>query len=127
MTPAMTTRELLLTAGDFKWSVNLGCAAALAIYFWKVDAVLWRRVVFAAAILVLWLALESPIDLLGDEYLFSVHMAAHLMMIVVVAPLFVLAIPEQTARAWLRIPFIARPRRAGWAGPPWPGFPPSSR
>lgn len=107
----MTTTKLLLTAWEFEWSINIGCAAALALYFWQVDAPLWRRACFVLGILVMVLALESPLDPLGDDYLFSAHMAQHLLLILVVAPLLVLGISERTTRAWLRVRPIANAER----------------
>lgn len=47
---------------------------------------------FAAGILALVLALQSPLDPLGED-LFSAHMAQHLMLMLVAAPLFVRARP----------------------------------
>ena len=83
----------------------------LAIYFWKIEAGLWRRISFALGILVLVLALESPLDPLGDDYLFSAHMAQHLFLILIVPPLLLLGIPERAARKWLRVPLIAKAER----------------
>ena len=103
----MTTAHFLRSAWDFEWSINLGSAAALALYFWKVRTGLWRRISFALGILVLLLSLESPLDPLGDDYLFSAHMAQHLLLILIVPPFLLLAIPEKDARAWLRVPLIA--------------------
>jgi putative membrane protein len=48
-----------------------------------------RAAAFAAGLVVVALALMSPIDTLGDERLFSVHMAQHLL-IMDVAPILVL-------------------------------------
>jgi putative membrane protein len=107
----MTTTDLFLNAWDFEWSINIGSAAALALYLWKVKAGLWRRLSFALGILVLVLALESPLDPLGDDYLFSAHMAQHLLLILIVPPLLVLAIPEQTTHRWLRVPLVAKAER----------------
>ena len=104
----MTTNHFLLTAWDFEWSINLGSIAAVALYFWKVRAGLRHRAFFLSGILVLILSLESPLDALGDDYLFSAHMAQHLLLIVIVPPLLLLGIPERPARAWLRVPLIAR-------------------
>lgn len=41
---------------------------------------------YAGGLVVLFLALESPLDEWGDEYLFSVHMVQHLLLILVVPP-----------------------------------------
>ena len=53
------------------------------------------RVYFAAGLLTLFLALESPIDVGGDRYLFSLHMLQHLLLAMVVPPLLLLGVPEQ--------------------------------
>jgi cytochrome c oxidase assembly factor CtaG len=108
---SMTTTRLLLTAWDFDPSVCVGCALALALYLWKVKAGAWRRSSFAAGIAVMFLALESPLDALSDSYLFSAHMAQHLLLILIVPPLLLLGIPRQTAQSWLKVPVVARAER----------------
>jgi cytochrome c oxidase assembly factor CtaG len=107
----MTTSHFLLTSWDFEWSINIGAAAALICYFWQVTASLWRRCFFFFGILILILSLESALDPLGDDYLFSAHMAQHLLLILAVSPSLVLGISRQTARAWLRFPLLARAER----------------
>jgi cytochrome c oxidase assembly factor CtaG len=104
---SMTTQRLLLTAWEPEWSINLGSAFALALYFWKVSVGAWRRVAFVSGIVVMMLALESPLDALGDDYLFSAHMAQHLLLILIVPPLLLLGIPQMTAREWLRHGWVA--------------------
>src|SRR2546422_8154800 len=61
------------------------------------------RAYFAAGLLALLLALESPIDVGGDRYLFSFHMLQHLLLAMVVPPLLLLALPEEW-RAFVPIP-----------------------
>lgn len=51
------------------------------------------------------LALISPLDTLGDEYLFSAHMVQHMLIAVVVPPLWLLGTPE-----WMLAPLLRRPR-----------------
>jgi putative membrane protein len=53
------------------------------------------RVYFAGGLLALFVALESPIDVGGDHYLFSLHMLQHLLLAMVVPPLLLLGLPEQ--------------------------------
>jgi putative membrane protein len=48
---------------------------------------------FHAGTLVGLMALTSPLDALGDEYLFSAHMVQHLMLVFIVAPLWLLGTP----------------------------------
>ena len=60
------------------------------------------RAYFAGGLLALFLALESPIDVGGDHYLFSLHMVQHLLLAMIVPPLLLLGLPEQW-RAFDRI------------------------
>lgn len=53
------------------------------------------RLYFALALLALILALESPIDVGGDRYLFSLHMVQHLLLAMVVPPLLLLGLPGE--------------------------------
>ncbi len=111
MAGTMTTSKLLLTAWDFEWSINLGCLALLILYFWKVRAGIWQRLSFVLGILVLSLSLQSPLDVLGDTYLFSAHMAQHLFLILIVPPFLLLGISECATRSWLMVPVVARAER----------------
>ncbi|MBV9100709.1 MAG: cytochrome c oxidase assembly protein [Candidatus Dormibacteraeota bacterium] len=70
-----------------------------------------RPVCFAAGMLVAFLALQSPIDRGGDEYLFSVHMLQHLMLMMVAPPLLLLGIAGAQSPPSGR---YARVRRAWW-------------
>lgn len=63
---------------------------------------------FAGAILLALLVLESPLDFVADHYLFSAHMVQHLVLILGVAPLLALSVPDgliedlkQSRLAWL--------------------------
>ncbi|HTU42368.1 MAG TPA: cytochrome c oxidase assembly protein [Candidatus Aquilonibacter sp.] len=107
----MTTTRLLLTAWDFDWSVILGCVLILMVYFLKGRADVWQRISFAAGVFILFLSLQSPLDPLGDTYLFSAHMAQHLLLILLVPPLLVLGISETEARSWLKIEWIVKAER----------------
>lgn len=64
-----------------------------------------RALAFAAALIVLLLALEPPLDDYADR-LFSAHMLQHLLLIGVVAPLLVLAAPWM--EIWRGVPLGAR-------------------
>ncbi|MEI8234593.1 MAG: cytochrome c oxidase assembly protein [Verrucomicrobiota bacterium] len=59
---------------------------------------------FLSGVVVMFLALVSPLDSLGDDYLFSAHMAQHILLDMVAPPLFVLGIPTEMAAALLRWP-----------------------
>ena len=84
----------------------------------------WRAVTLAAGLAALAAALLSPVDALAAELL-AVHMTQHVLLLLVAAPLLVLADPVPTllagmspaargrwARAWSRLTGLAR--RPGW-------------
>src|SRR4051794_23949871 len=52
-----------------------------------------RRGCFGMAILLLAVALLSPLDELSDRYLLVAHMIQHLLMVLLIAPLLVRALP----------------------------------
>jgi cytochrome c oxidase assembly factor CtaG len=54
---------------------------------------LGKRIIFHTGTLIGLLALVSPIDELGDEYLFSAHMVQHLPLLFIVGPLWLLGTP----------------------------------
>jgi putative membrane protein len=77
----------------------------------------WQAVAFGSGLAALFVALVSPLDALGSA-LFSAHMAQHLVLILVAAPLLVVgappvlflwALPEATRRA------VGRWYRRAWA------------
>jgi cytochrome c oxidase assembly factor CtaG len=95
----MTTARLLLSAWTWEPEVLATCAVLLLAYL-AADhyRLTWRTAAFAGGLCVILLALESPIDLLGDEYLFSIHMLQHLLLILIVPPLLLAGLPPR----WLR-------------------------
>ena len=105
--------ELHVTFGLLSWSVDptvlAGIAGLAAAYAWLLrhrGATLetWSpmsRVYFSAGLVVLLLALESPIDVGGDRYLFSLHMLQHLLLSMAVPPLLLLGLPARWL-AWNR-------------------------
>jgi putative membrane protein len=52
----------------------------------------------ALGVVLLWLASDWPMHDIAEEYLFSVHMAQHLLLTFAVPPVFLLATPEWLAR-----------------------------
>lgn len=98
----MTTGQLLLTAWDWEPSVLIGCAALVAGYWAEVRPITARAALFVAGVVFMLVALVSPIDVLGDSYLFSMHMLQHLLLVLVVAPLLLLGIPPHAFRRLLR-------------------------
>lgn len=113
-----------LGPADWTWepTVLLGIAAVVAGYaiarrrglltddddvspwFSSTRARLWF---FAAGVLVGFLALVSPIDTGGDQYLFALHMVQHLLLMMVAPPLCLLGIvgmrpPVAGPPGWMR-------------------------
>jgi putative membrane protein len=69
-----------------------------------------RLAAFAAGLLTIFLALESPIDTIGEERLFSVHMLQHLLLGDVAALLLVLGLDGRLLRPLLRVRAVHRLR-----------------
>lgn len=90
----MTTAKLLWQAWSWEPDVLISIALLVAAYFVLSKFRFERRTwLFLAGIFILLLALESPIGVLGEEDLFSFHMLQHLMLVLVVAPLWLAGIP----------------------------------
>ncbi|MBA2283206.1 MAG: cytochrome c oxidase assembly protein [Actinomycetota bacterium] len=71
---------------------------------------------FGLGMVVLWLASDWPVHDIAEERLYSVHMAQHLLLSYVAAPLFLLATPTWLARLLVRgtwVRFLVRPIVAG--------------
>jgi len=106
--------------GFWDWSLNppLVLVIGLAIAYWigsrrtvtprrTRNAQRTRSVCFHSGLAVLAIALSSPLDLLSEQ-LFWVHMVQHVLLLVVAAPLIVLARPW--VRLWRALPL-------GWRRP----------
>jgi cytochrome c oxidase assembly factor CtaG len=94
----------------FDPSVYLGL---LALYFGYAllarsveDAERKQTLYFLSGLLVLWLALESPIDTISDGYLDSVHMLQHVLLGFVAPPLLLLGLSHDMAARLAAIPFV---------------------
>ena len=99
----MSAWQLFLSGWDWEPSVVVGCALLLLAYVAAVRfRVAARSLFFGAGVLVLLLALVSPIDTLGDGYLFSAHMVQHILLILVVPPLLIMGIPRELIDRLLR-------------------------
>ncbi len=110
------------TPGFWDWSIDppLVLSVDLAVLYWigarrtvtpvrKRIEQRWRSACFYAGLLVLAIALASPIEPLSAQ-LFWVHMIQHVLLLVVAAPLIVLARPW--IRLWRCLPLDARRRLA---------------
>lgn len=105
-----------LSWGDWTWepTVIVGLLVLCAVYAlaWRrgplragddvspwLPGPSWRVVMFGAGIATMVLALLSPIDKGGDEYLFLIHMVQHLLLMMIAPPLVLLGIAGFTPPA----------------------------
>ena len=89
----------------------LGCLDLAVFYFWLCRFRLSRRAFcWFAGIAILLLALVSPFDELADMYLFSFHMAKHILFVLVVPALLLVGLPPD-ALPLARNPRLSRVRR----------------
>jgi putative membrane protein len=111
-------------------SVIAGCIG-LALVYWmctrryrdrlsgSVPVSRWEQVAFYSGIALALLALATPLDSIGDTYLFTAHMLQHLLLILGVAPLLLAGTPGWLLRKllvathltgfirWARHPLVA--------------------
>lgn len=104
----MTGAELLLKGWDWEPSVVIGCAALSIGYLALMRRSPSHRIFyFLGGVVILLLDLVSPIDLLGDQYLFSAHILQHFVLALVVPPLLLAGIPRSLAERALEKPALA--------------------
>ena len=103
-----------LTEWNFEPSIILGTAIIIGLYLYAIGPLRRRyhlgdevkrgqAVAFLLGMDIIFLALVSPLDELGDRYLFSVHMVQHLCLTLVGPPLLLLGTPE-----WLLKPLLQK-------------------
>jgi cytochrome c oxidase assembly factor CtaG len=96
--------NILLTGWTFYPSVLIGFGLWTTVYIlitgvfrirnvWGKSPTSLQQVAFHIGTLVGLITLISPLDELGDEYLFSAHMVQHLLLMFVTAPLWLVGIP----------------------------------
>lgn len=105
----MTGWKLFLSTWDFHPTVVIGCLLLWAIYLIPVRGKFNRKTInYSLGVLVIFLALVSPVDDLGDDYLFSAHMLQHMMLGMIAPVLLVAGIPTSFVKAWFKVPLVAR-------------------
>ncbi len=94
----------------FDWTVYAGL---LVLYFghaWLArdapDATRKHSLFFGLGLLTLWVALETPIDVISDRYLDSVHMFQHVLLGFVAPPLMLLGLSPSMAARLAQIPGV---------------------
>lgn len=108
------------------WNFNpvtlLGIALFTGAYFYALGPLRrrygWAETVdrgqvaaFVAGTVIFALALISPLDALGDTYLFSAHMVQHMLICVVAPPLWLIGTPSWMLAPLFRDPRVARAAR----------------
>jgi putative membrane protein len=88
-------------------TVLVGLLALQAAYLWRVRRApepvrLTKQLTFTSGVLVIAVALLSPLDDLADHYLFSAHMVQHLLLTLGAAPLLLGGTPRWLLRDLLR-------------------------
>jgi putative membrane protein len=112
--------EVAWTDWDLHLSTVLGVAILAGLYAWLAGPVRrrlgappvgTRRIVpYGSSLLVILVALNGPLHHLSDEYLFSAHMVQHLLLTLLVPPLFLAGVP-----GWMVERLVAPPLLAGAA------------
>ena len=101
----MSAWQFVRATWTWEPSVVGGCLVLAAGYLAVAGSKQTRRApAFFAGIAVLFLALDSPLDTLGDTYLFSAHMVQHLLLILIVPPLLLLGMPASLVERARRVP-----------------------
>jgi putative membrane protein len=113
----MSTPEFFMSAWNWKPSVVAGCLGLLAAYATAArPRFSARAVAWVAGVALIFLALVSPLDELADRYLFSVHMAKHILFVLVVPALLLIGMPPEPIQWLSRRPAAASVLR--WLGQP---------
>ncbi len=112
---------LLLHGGSFSWtsasvhpSTVIGTVVFTGLYLWGIGparrrwqlsplgAPAWRVWCFLTASALLLVTLNGPLHDLSDSYLFSAHMVQHLVLTLLIPPLWLLGLPDWLVRAAIR-------------------------
>jgi cytochrome c oxidase assembly factor CtaG len=105
--------DFWLTQWTWEPSILIGTALITGLYLYAIGPLRKRyypaeqvktgqTISFLLGMLMMFLALVSPLDELGDSYLFSAHMVQHLFLTIVGPPLLLLGTPEWFVKPLLR-------------------------
>jgi putative membrane protein len=112
-----------LSAFELHPSVLIGCLALGAGYAYAIGPMArrldwrevaperWRTTAWALALALIFLSLNGPLHELSDEYLFSAHMAQHMVLMLIAPPLLILGLPPALVRRAVRRPALLRAGR----------------
>lgn len=111
--------DFWLTQWNWEPSIVIGTALIIGLYLYAVGPLRKKYHLaehvkkaqvfsFLLGMFIIFLALVSPLDELGDSYLFSAHMLQHLCITIVGPPLLLIGIPGWLVDPLLRKPVIFR-------------------
>jgi cytochrome c oxidase assembly factor CtaG len=89
----MTTYEFFTTAWTWN-AVVLGLVILSCFSYWFAFGRRGKPLYFAGAVVVLLLALVSPLGALASGYVFSAHMVQHILLVLIVPALLLLSLPR---------------------------------
>src|SRR5262249_46684415 len=89
----MTTYQFFINAWTWNWVV-LSLVIVCSTAYWLAFGRHGRPLYFAGAIVVFLLALVSPLAALASGYVFSAHMAQHILLLLIVPGLLLLSLPR---------------------------------
>jgi putative membrane protein len=108
----------IIHGGEFSWtrfevhiSTLIGCVLWVAAYYhiimrWRPDgepaASVIQQVSFVGGTVLLFLSLNGPLHDLSDNFLFSAHMVQHLIITLIVPPLWLMGLPSWSLRPLLK-------------------------
>ncbi len=115
----MATEVVASTANVLVWNTALELPAVLLTLFLlyavgivryrprqarALRAARWRFTAFCLGLATLFVALASPIDSIGEHYLFTVHMLQHVILVYPVPILLLWGLPPAWLSAWISLP-----------------------
>src|SRR6266487_2163862 len=106
--------DFWLTQWDWEPSILIGTVVIVGLYLYALGPLRkkyhlaervnkWQAFSFLLGMSMMFLALVSPLDELGDSYLFSAHMVQHMFLTIVGPPLLLLGTP-----GWLIEPLLRK-------------------
>ncbi len=117
----MSIMQFLGTGWSFEPWVILFALALLASYaVLPGSAPNGKALLFASGVTLIVLALASPLDYLGRNYLFSAHMVQHILLLLVIPLMLLSGIPGRAAENALKTPALGRTLR--FLGSPVPAW-----
>src|SRR3954462_14295320 len=107
----MTAYQFITTAWTWNASV-LVLSAVVCLGYFLAFGQRGRSLYFVGALIVFLLALVSPFSALANGYLFSAHMAQHILLVLIVPALLLLSLPRSFSVP-SSLPYLTYPL-VGW-------------